>query len=69
MTACIVGWAHLPFGRREEVDVESLILGVAGDAIADAGIEASEIDSIHVGLFNGGFQETGFSSLSCPSGR
>ena len=24
MTACIVGWAHLPFGRREEEDVESL---------------------------------------------
>ncbi|NNF77212.1 MAG: acetyl-CoA acetyltransferase [Rhizobiales bacterium] len=60
MTACIVGWAHLPFGRREEVDVESLILGVAGDAIADAGIEAGEIDSIHVGLFNGGFQKQDF---------
>ncbi len=60
MTACIVGWAHLPFGRREEEDVESLILGVAGDAIADAGIEASEIDSIHVGLFNGGFQKQDF---------
>ena len=60
MTACIVGWAHLPFGRREEVDVESLILGVAGDAIADAGIEASDIDSIHVGLFNGGFQKQDF---------
>ncbi len=60
MTACIVGWAHLPFGRREEEDVEGLILGVAGDAIADAGIEASEIDSIHVGLFNGGFQKQDF---------
>ncbi len=60
MTACIVGWAHLPFGRREEEYVEGLILGVAGDAIADAGIEASEIDSIHVGLFNGGFQKQDF---------
>ena len=60
MTACIVGWAHLPFGRREEEDVESLIMGVAGEAIADAGIGPDEIDSIHVGLFNSGFQKQDF---------
>ncbi len=60
MTACIVGWAHLPFGRRDEPDVESLIMGVAGDAIADAGIGPEEIDSIHVGLFNSGFQKQDF---------
>ncbi|MEM8645594.1 MAG: acetyl-CoA acetyltransferase [Pseudomonadota bacterium] len=60
MTACIVGWAHLPFGRRDEPDVESLIMGVAGDAIADAGVGPEEIDSIHVGLFNSGFQKQDF---------
>ena len=60
MTACIVGWAHLPLGRRDEPDVESLIMGVAGDAIADAGIGPEEIDSIHVGLFNSGFQKQDF---------
>ncbi|MEM8688055.1 MAG: acetyl-CoA acetyltransferase [Pseudomonadota bacterium] len=60
MTACIVGWAHLPFGRRDEPDVEGLILGVAGEAIADAGIGPEEIDSIHVGLFNSGFQKQDF---------
>ncbi len=60
MTACIVGWAHLPFGRREEEDVEGLIMGVAGQAIEDAGIGADEIDSIHVGLFNAGFQKQDF---------
>lgn len=60
MTACIVGWAHLPFGRREEPDVESLIRGVVSDAMSDAGVGAEDIDSIHVGLFNGGFQKQDF---------
>ncbi len=36
---CIVGWAHSPFGKLEDADVESLIGRVAGAAIADAGIE------------------------------
>ena len=38
MTACIVGWSHTPFGRHEAEDVESLIVKVAKDAVADAGL-------------------------------
>ena len=38
MTGCIVGWAHTPFGRLDTESVESLIVRVATDAIADAGI-------------------------------
>ena len=38
---CIVGWAHSPFGRLEDPDIESLIGRVAGAAIADAGIAAA----------------------------
>ena len=34
MTACIVGWAHSRFGKLEGEDIESLIVRVAGDAIA-----------------------------------
>jgi acetyl-CoA C-acetyltransferase len=30
----IVGWAHTPFGKLEEPDVESLIGRVAGEALS-----------------------------------
>ena len=62
MTACIVGWAHTPFGKLEEPDVEALIGRVAGSAIADAGIEPTEIDGVFVGLFNNGFSRQDFPS-------
>src|ERR1700752_1047394 len=38
MTACIVGWAHSRFGKLED-DLETLIVKVASDAVADAGLE------------------------------
>jgi acetyl-CoA C-acetyltransferase len=49
MTACIVGWAHSRFGKLEGEDIESLIVRVATDAIADAGLAPAEIDEIFVG--------------------
>ncbi len=58
--ACIVGWAHTPFGKLEDPDVESLIGRVARAAIEDAGIAATEIDGIFVGLFNNGFSKQDF---------
>jgi acetyl-CoA C-acetyltransferase len=60
--ACIVGWAHTPFGKLEEPDVEGLIARVAGAAITDAGVAASEIDGVFVGLFNNGFSKQDFPS-------
>jgi len=66
--ACIVGWAHSPFGKLEDPDVESLIGRVAGAAIADAGITPGEIDGVFVGLFNNGFSKQDFpSSLALQS--
>ena len=62
MTACIVGWAHTPFGKLEEPDVEALIARVAGAAITDAGIEPHEVDGVFVGLFNNGFSRQDFPS-------
>ncbi len=62
MTACIVGWAHIPFGKLDEPDIEALFSAVAGDAIADAGLETGDIDSVHVGVFNRGFQDQDFVS-------
>jgi acetyl-CoA C-acetyltransferase len=58
--ACIVGWAHTPFGRLEDPDVESLIGRVARAAIEDACIDPVEIDAIFVGLFNNGFSKQDF---------
>jgi len=59
---CIVGWAHSPFGRLEDADVESLIERVAGPAIADAGVMPGEIDGVFIGQFNGGFSKQDFPS-------
>lgn len=55
MTACIVGWSHLPFGKYENRDVESLIVEAASAAMADAGIGPDAVDEIYLGHFNGGF--------------
>ena len=35
MTASIVGWAHTPFGKFDTETVESLIVRVTIDALAD----------------------------------
>ena len=58
--ACIVGWAHTPFGKLEDPDVESLIGRVARTAIEDAGVAPAEIDAVFVGLFNNGFSKQDF---------
>ena len=62
MTACIVGWAHTPFGRLDTESVESLIVRAATGALADAGIEAGEVDEILLGHFNGGFSAQDFTA-------
>jgi acetyl-CoA C-acetyltransferase len=62
MTACIVGWAHTPFGRLEGETVESLIVRVANGALADAGIEARDVDEIVLGHFNAGFSAQDFTA-------
>ena len=62
MAGCIVGWAHSRFGRLEGEDIESLICGVASDAVADAGIGPEDVDAIYVGLFNHGFSPQDFPS-------
>jgi acetyl-CoA C-acetyltransferase len=62
MTACIVGWAHTPFGKLAGETVESLIVRVAGEALADAGIAAKDVDEILLGHFNAGFSEQDFTA-------
>jgi acetyl-CoA C-acetyltransferase len=62
MTACIVGWAHTPFGKLSGETVESLIVRVATEALADAGIAASDVDEIVLGHFNAGFSAQDFTA-------
>jgi acetyl-CoA C-acetyltransferase len=62
VTACIVGWAHTPFGRLEGETVESLIVRVAQDALADAGVAAGDVDEIVLGHFNAGFSAQDFTA-------
>ena len=62
MTACIVGWAHTPFGRLVDETVESLIVRVATDALADAGIDPADVDEILLGHFNAGFSPQDFTA-------
>ena len=62
MTASIVGWAHTPFGKFDAETVESLVVKVANEALADAGISASDVDEIVLGHFNAGFSPQDFTA-------
>jgi acetyl-CoA C-acetyltransferase len=62
MAACIVGWAHTPFGRFDGESVESLIVKVATAALADAGLAAKDVDEIVLGHFNAGFSAQDFTA-------
>src|SRR3984885_6830949 len=60
MTASIVGWAHTPFGKFDTETVETLVVRVATDALADDGISAADIDAVYLGTMNGGFVKQEF---------
>jgi acetyl-CoA C-acetyltransferase len=62
MTACIVGWAHLPFGRHPDETLEGMITKVAADAIDHAGVGPDDIDEIVLGHFNAGFSAQDFTA-------
>src|SRR6201981_3318654 len=60
MTARIVGWAHTPFGKFDAETVEGLVVKVANEALADAGISAGDADETVLGHFNAGFSPEDF---------
>src|ERR1700722_11104399 len=62
MTPSIAGWAHTPFGKFDTETVESLVVRVATDALADAGITAGDVDEIVLGHFNAGFSPQDFTT-------
>jgi len=55
MTACIVGWDHLKFGKHEGEDIEDMIVKVAAGALNHAGVAPKDVDAIYLGTFGGGF--------------
>ena len=62
MTACIVGWAHTPFGKLAGETVESLVVRVTNEALLDADIAAKDVDEIVLGHFNAGFSAQDFTA-------
>ncbi len=68
MTACIVGWDHLKFGKREGDDIEDMIVSVATGAMRDAGVEPKDVDAIYLGTFGGGFCTSGIPGLAGSAG-
>ena len=62
MTASIVGWAHSRFGKLEGETLESLITGVAREALDHAGIGPEDVDEIVLGHFNAGFSPQDFTA-------
>jgi acetyl-CoA C-acetyltransferase len=62
MTACIVGWAHTPFGKLDNETVESLVVRVTNEALEHAGIGPEDVDEVVLGHFNAGFSPQEFTA-------
>jgi acetyl-CoA C-acetyltransferase len=58
----LTGWGHSRFGKLADETLESLIVQVAAEAIAKAGIEPGQIDEIYLGQFNSGMMPLAFPS-------
>jgi acetyl-CoA C-acetyltransferase len=58
--ATIVGWAHTPFGKLDDVDIESLITRVSSAALDHAQVAPGDVDMISVGVYNNGLTPQGF---------
>jgi acetyl-CoA C-acetyltransferase len=58
--AVIVGWAHTPFGKLDDPDVETLIARVSTAALDHAEVTPADVDAITVGVYNNGLTPQGF---------
>lgn len=58
--ARIVGWSHLPFGKRTEPDTEAMIGQVVKDVLQHGGVPAADVDAIYLGVMNNGFSKQDF---------
>ncbi|MGR3659607.1 MAG: thiolase domain-containing protein [Paracoccaceae bacterium] len=60
--AVIVGTGHTKFGNLEGETLEDLIVAAGTEALADAGIAASEVDAAYLAHFNAGMVPDSFAS-------
>ena len=58
--AVIVGWSHSQFGKSAHEDVEALMTDVGQSALDHAGIGASDVDYVTVGVLNAGLSKQSF---------
>jgi acetyl-CoA C-acetyltransferase len=58
----LTGWGHSRFGKLTDETLESLIVQVATEAIANAGIEPGQVDEVYLGQFNSGMMPLAFPS-------
>ncbi|MBT8160605.1 MULTISPECIES: acetyl-CoA acetyltransferase [Arthrobacter] len=58
----LTGWGHSKFGKLSDETLESLIVRVSTEAIANSGLEPRDIDEIYLGQFNSGMMPLGFTS-------
>ena len=58
----LTGWGHSPFGRLTDETLESLVVSVATEALARAGVEPGEVDEVYLGQFNAGMVPLAFPS-------
>ena len=69
--AAIVGWAHSPFGKLEDPDIETLFGRVATQALEHAGVAPGDVGLVVAGVMNGGFSRQGFEAalvgVACPA--
>jgi acetyl-CoA C-acetyltransferase len=58
----LTGWGHSRFGKLTDETLESLIVQVSTESIANAGIEPAQIDEVYLGQFNSGMMPLAFPS-------
>jgi acetyl-CoA C-acetyltransferase len=47
--AHIIGWSHLPFGKLDALDLETLVSRATAEALRHAQVDAGEVDAIFIG--------------------
>lgn len=69
--AAIVGWAHSPFGKLDDPDIETLFGRVAASALEHAGVAPEDVGLVAAGVLNNGFSKQGFEAalvgVACPA--
>ncbi|MBU2664098.1 thiolase domain-containing protein [Actinoplanes bogorensis] len=67
-SAQMIGWAHTTFGKLGAPDVETLMAEVATAAVADAGLDPSDIEFISAGVYGHGFSDQSFHAALVGAG-